>query len=742
VTSPRYIDHRYAPNGNWTCIGRPDDVHKTLVTESGALLYEFADSAPNRGGYWFDRVFSFGLRISETPESVTQSTESALLPIVRTRFEYSSLALELVTFGHNGQNGRTDVVLWTVTTKSPSESVDTAVWVEGQILGRVLAFEDGLTRSNKVNSVNASHRRIPTDYVSPGVSYGPPPTGDAEESLAFVSVPQALSMEPDSQFGPSPRVGTDLFTARPGESVSGAFVFALDDTDVDHVDFDWISKALQSERQFWSDCPVSNTCWRLPDSQVMDMVTASARNIMQARERKDGVPEFQVGPTCYRGLWVVDGHFILEAARYLGHESASSQGIEALKRRVAADGSIAQLPFHLKETAISIGTLIRQCELDDDWEHLDSMWDIISNAVEFIRNMRQASRRAGRSAPEYGLTPPTFGDGGLGDVRAEYTTALWTLVGLKWAAKAAEQLGRQEDAVAIGAEFEDLMKVFRDKAKRDLGILPDGTPYLPMAMPSGGGKHLHDAALQGEIDPYYRINPGTATWALAHAIYPGEVFAPDDPVVENLCHYLEQIDDEEGIPANTGWLPHNAVWNYSASFYAHVWLYAGRPDKAIDYLYAFANHASPTRVWREEQSLRSASHEQIVGDMPHNWASAEFIRLTRHLLVFERCGGLDLLPGLPNEWIISGERIRLENTPTRYGPIDLTLSFGQDGSAELDVGVDAGWSQQPQHVLLHIPAGYECTGIRDEGVAAPGAQVLELAFESQRIAFRRSRRKS
>lgn len=126
---------------------------------------------------------------------------------------------------------------------------------------------------------------------------------------------------------------------------------------------------------------------------------------------------------------------------------------------------------------------------------------------------------------------------------------------------------------------------------------------------------------------------------------------------------LDLRDDEEGVPATTGFLSYRGVWTYAAAIAANVWLYAGRPDKAIDYLYAFANHAYPTRVWREEQPLRAGGHWQLCGDMPHNWASAEFIRLVRHLLVFERDDGLELLPGLPPEWVYDGASLRVERTP-------------------------------------------------------------------------------
>jgi hypothetical protein len=338
------------------------------------------------------------------------------------------------------------------------------------------------------------------------------------------------------------------------------------------------------------------------------------------------------------------------------------------------------------------------------------MWSVVQNAVAYIRTLREASKTRGEDALEYGLMPPTFGDGGLGGERPEYTTALWTLVGLKEAARAADKLGFVDDAAQFQADFDDLMAVFRQKSERDMQTLADGTPYLPIAVPGGGSDHKNDAEYAGDVDDYHRINPGTGTWALAHAIYPGEVFAPDDPLVQNFCKLLDQLDNDEGIPAFTGWMPHDALWNYAASFYAHVWLYAGRPDKAIDYLYDFANHATPTRVWREEQSLRRASFEQLWGDMPHNWASAEFIRLARNLLVFEMRDEIHILSALPLEWIQPGATIRLESTPTRYGSVDLTLQFDTNCEGTLTLKLDTAWSLQPEAVVLHMPDGYVVNG--------------------------------
>jgi hypothetical protein len=163
----------------------------------------------------------------------------------------------------------------------------------------------------------------------------------------------------------------------------------------------------------------------------------------------------------------------------------------------------------------------------------------------------------------------------------------------------------------------------------------------------------------------------------------------------------------------------------------------------VDYLYAFANHAAPTRVWREEQSLRATDNRQLCGDMPHNWASAEFIRLVRHLLVMERGETLELLPGLPAAWLYPGATLRLERTPTRFGPISLDLTVlnltvlnltvpnltGAAGDLRarhfsLRIAADPQWARQPHAVYLSLPAGTTLDGPAQPLGEQPGAHSL------------------
>ncbi|MEZ4719383.1 MAG: hypothetical protein R2851_25350 [Caldilineaceae bacterium] len=452
-----------------------------------------------------------------------------------------------------------------------------------------------------------------------------------------------------------------------------------------------------------------------PDPDVNDMIVACARNVLQAREIEDGLPVFKVGPTIYRSLFVVDGHFFLEAARYLGYADDAGAGVDTLVRRANPDGSFSLIPDHNKETGIALATLVRQAELSGDWEKLRTEWPLVRRAVEHIRSLRRQAAALDPADPAHGLMPASYCDGGLGGKRPEYSTALWTLFGLKEIARGADRLGFADDAAAFQAEFDALLADFRRCAARDMQTSAAGIPYLPMRMPGGSGDHHWIPDYPLDVPPWHRINPGTGTWALAQAIYPGELFAPDDPIVQNFCALLDSLDDEEGIPVATGWLPYKALWSYAASFYAHAWLYAGRPDKAADYLYAFANHATPTRVWREEQSLRDSGHGQSFGDMPHNWASVEFIRLVRNLLVFERDDCLELLAGLPAEW--QGKPLKVDGMPTRFGTVTLNVAPGDGHTVTVDVRIEPHRTQgniAPRAVRLYVPNAVDTVQLDDE----------------------------
>lgn len=407
---------------------------------------------------------------------------------------------------------------------------------------------------------------------------------------------------------------------------------------------------------YWQRAPLPWDRVQLPDARMQALIDAAIRNIWQAREIKNGLPAFQVGPTCYRGLWIVDGAFLLEAATIVGAGDQARNGVAYELTYQQADGSIKVMNNYSKENGIVLWTCVRHAQLTQDRAWLESIWPKLVRIAEHIKHLRQETL-ANDTPLDDGLVPPGFPDGGIGGVHAEYTNPYWNLLGLHAFIQAARWLGHVDEAAHWQEQYDQFMAAFRKASSRDMKTDPLGNRYLPIRM---DGQDL----------------PQRGQWGFCHAVYPGQIFAKEDPLVAGNMAMLAATE-REGMVYGTGWDP-TGIWNYFASFYGHALLWQGDGRKAAQVLYAFANHAAPVLDWREEQSLRGAPYKK-VGDMPHNWASAEFIRLAVHLLALDRGHELHLFEGLPREWTKRGMVTKLSGIATPFGNLTMELTVAADG---------------------------------------------------------------
>ena len=418
---------------------------------------------------------------------------------------------------------------------------------------------------------------------------------------------------------------------------------------------------------YWQAADLPYGRVEVPDAGVQALIDASIRNIWQAREIKGGLPAFQVGPTCYRGLWIVDGAFLLETAAILGEADEARAGITYMLSHQQPDGRFELINRYYKENGIVLWACVRHARLARDKAWLASVWPRLEKTVGAIRRLRRETYTNDTPLDD-GLVPPGFPDGGLGARdKAEFTNVYWNLAGLKAAVRGAQWLGKEDRARILLTEYHDFRDAFDRAAGRNMRTDARGHPYLPIFIGKAGAETL----------------PQKAQWAFCHAVYPGQVFRRDHPLVATNLAML-RATEREGMVMSTGWMT-GGIWNYFASFYGHVWLWQGAGAKAARCLYAMANHASPLLAWREEQPPRGEPY-RAVGDMPHNWASAEFIRLAVHLLAIDRGRELHLLEGLPRAWTRPGMVTRLRGVATPFGPLHMTLAVDEAGeSARLTV---------------------------------------------------------
>ena len=626
-----FVDFGYMPPEWQTAICLPDDPYKSIVDKSGELLYHYLRIV---GGtdHFQTRI---GVRIANDVVWKKQQLHSPRVPIVRTYLTANGLEVAQEAFAVTDKlesttptkpegAARNDMILVYIKNTSatpqvvqPQLTVDTRTHFDFRISAQQVVI-------NHHETITASLKML-----------GPAAQNDGKQRV----------IQLESLTVPAGKTKTFFML------YSGGGKIVLEPATVE--------QALASRDrtvEYWEKVGLPYGRVQVPDAGIQALIDSSIRNIWQAREIKDGLPAFQVGPTCYRGLWIVDGAFLLEAAAMLGAGDQARSGVAYEMKYQQPDGGIRVIKNYHKENGIVIWTCVRHAQLTQDKAWLESMWPNLERIAEFIKRLRRRTYE-NDSPLDDGLNPLGFPDGGIGGNHYEYTNPYWNLLGLRAFIKAAQWLEKTEQAALWQQEYDDFMAAFRRAAARDMRSDEHGNRYLPVRM---DGRDL----------------PQRGQWAFCHAVYPGQIFAADDALVAGNMAMLEATE-REGMVYGTGW-DKTGIWNYFASFYGHAWLWQGNGRKAAQSLYAFANHAAPMLVWREEQSLKGHRYKK-VGDMPHNWASAEFIRLTVHMLALDRDNELHLFEGLPKEWVQADMVTRLNGVATPFGKLYLTLKVDDSG---------------------------------------------------------------
>jgi hypothetical protein len=461
------------------------------------------------------------------------------------------------------------------------------------------------------------------------------------------------------------------------------------------VSVETAQKELDRAVHYWkheADLPFDRI--KVPDPAVQALLDSCIRNIYQARELRNGEPAFQVGPTCYRGTWAADGPFILEAVTYLGRGQEARAGLELQVEKDEGPGGVA----FSKKSGLRLWMILRHWQLTGDQSWLEKMWPKVKFNVDKIIEYRRLTMNDPSQA-NYGLMPIGFGDGGLGGRHREYTNVYWTLAGLKAAIEIAEHLEKPIRA-SWQAEFEDYRDYFDKARNRDKLRDERGHMYVPVTM-------------KGEQQQL----PQRGAWAFLQSVYPGRIFETDDVLMQGTLAMLD-ANQREGLIFGTGWDP-NGIWNYAGSFYGHAHLWLGNGRKAAATFYAFGNHACPLLCWREEQNPRGEA-ERYVGDMPHNWASAEFIRFVRHMLILERGRELHLLAGMPRSWSGAGDVIELTDIPTSFGHVSLSVRIAEGGQSG-SIRIMPPERELLQKIVIHLEH-FECP---IQAVLMNGKEILD-----------------
>jgi hypothetical protein len=633
------VDFRYAPEFWQTMFCFPDDEYKSIVGKNGELMY--GHPGPEHDINFFSQVVNVGIEGINDVKFISQRLVAPNIPIVITENNCGDVSIKLITYASKFMGeGRVDNLVIKITGKVEDRRPVITV-----------------NSSEKLRAVNLKVK-APSRYA--GAVY----RGEGENLFMLVNSAVKMRREGDLYYFYLESRRKAFFVRFPQEGQPLERI-------IKYLRKPY--KLLEEVSRFWCEWrPFKSGVWWKLNKEYQNFLVACSRNIVQARIVKDGRRIFQVGPTVYRGLWIIDGIFILEAARYLGYDKEAQEGIEYIWSLQEKDGGIFASAgrTHWKDTAGAIYAIIRQAELSQNWRYFLKMWPKVIRAFNFIKKIREKARNDGSPNGKYGLLPCGYGDSGIGGMRRpELANTLWTLIGLKALVDISRQL-KMKEFCEIKAFYIDLLNSFMRAAKAEMRCHPKGFSYLPMLMRDDPGWSKTDVRKQPR--------PQVAQCYVSHAIYPGLLFSKDNPILEGHIKLMKSIVEED-VPIETGWLSDGGVWTYNAPMVAQVYLWLGMRREAKRTFIGFLNHASPLYAWREEQSLKNASSIKYIGDMPHNWASAECIRFLRHMFILEDGKKIRLLEGIDSDELADENVFVLLYSPTRWGKVSVVVDVGSKG---------------------------------------------------------------
>jgi hypothetical protein len=257
MNHPHTIDHRYAPKEQWTAICHPDDSHKTLVGDDGALLYNY---------YWqtgFKHTFSFDIESQRGVLKITQRTESAEFPCVETRLEYSQAFVTLRTFAVKDRAGlRTDVVLWTIEVKPGVRDFKARLKLKAECRNESLVLDP-----NGCRIIVESNRREAAGSQA-----------DVQQTLVLFFPGKMVPAK--TPFGGVFQPGwmTEGKLLQGGETVGGVCILPHGHDSLDDFSHEWALQALDREKAFWKKWSQDHVALSIPDPTVQEMIVACARN--------------------------------------------------------------------------------------------------------------------------------------------------------------------------------------------------------------------------------------------------------------------------------------------------------------------------------------------------------------------------------------------------------------------------------------------------------------------------------
>jgi hypothetical protein len=193
---------------------------------------------------------------------------------------------------------------------------------------------------------------------------------------------------------------------------------------------------------------------------------------------------------------------------------------------------------------------------------------------------------------------------------------------------------------------------------------------------------------------------------------------PQDALQRTFSRYLAEVR-RRAAP--------NAVFAYTPYEFRNVltFVHLDRPAEGAELLGRLLAGRRPTGWQVLAEVVRSQlRNPYYLGDMPHTWVGAEYVRAVIGMLMHEEDARLELLPGVPPAWLL-GAGLKISALPTAFGALTLSarregaaLTLALEGGLRPDTHLSVAWPERQRPVSVSVDGrphtDFDAHGIRLE----------------------------
>ncbi len=398
---------------------------------------------------------------------------------------------------------------------------------------------------------------------------------------------------------------------------------------------------------------------------------AAAANLAWILVDRDG-PALQPGTRSYARSWIRDGALMSEALLRLGHAKEAGEFLAWYAPFQFESGAVPccvdrrgadPVPEH-----DSHGELIylsgRYFDFTHDRAALDAIWPRVVAAADHLDALRAQRRteeyRSAAKSAFFGLLPESISHEGYSDHPVHsYWDDFWALRGLADAARLARLLGRAAEAERFAESSREMQADVEASLRRV--IAERGIDFIP------GSADLAD------------FDATSTTIALDPCGQSGRL--PERELERTFERYWERFQKRRADRTADGadYTPYE--WRIVGSFVRLGWR-----ERAGELAAFFLGDRRPEgwSQWAEVVWPR-VREPKFLGDMPHGWVAADFLRSFLDLFAYERDADDALVvgAGIPVDWMREGSGVAISGLRTRWGTLDLALSANGAEVAEV-----------------------------------------------------------